>query len=222
MPDPRQPGNESDVAVLREVLESDLAASGQVPSGAMLLALTGLPGSGKSYFAAELVKLTPFLVLETDRLRKVLVAQPRYTPGEHRRVFGSCHALIAEFLGRGHRVLFDATNLTESFRDPLYGIAQGLGIPSAMVRLSAPVETIRRRLRSREAGLDPDTNSDAGWLIYCRMAPAWEEVQRDHFHADSSADITPVLDEVVRWVESGGQEHRASSNSHGEIRQPAR
>ena len=199
------------MAALRAVLESDLAASGQLPSTAMLVALTGLPGTGKSYFAAELVKRTPFLVLETDRLRKVLVPEPKYTPGEHRRVFSTCHALISEFLGRGHRVLFDATNLTESFRDPLYAIAQDLGVPAAMVRLDAPRETVRRRLKSREAGLDPGTNSDAGWLIYCRMAPAWEEVRRDHFQGDSSSDITPVVDRVVRWVESGGKYSQASA-----------
>ena len=35
--------------------------------------MCGLPGTGKSYFAAKLTEQVPFLILETDRLRKVLV-----------------------------------------------------------------------------------------------------------------------------------------------------
>jgi predicted kinase len=186
------------------VLDGDLARIGQPPAGPVLLVLAGLPGTGKSHFARRLVESLSFLVLETDRLRKVLVPSPRYTPGEHRRLFECCHLLTEEYLKKGYPVLFDATNLTDRFRVPLYRIADSLRKSIAIVEVTAPREVVRRRLRSREAGLDRDTNSDAGWLIYCRMAPAWEPIRQKHYTVDSSIDITPVLEQVVDWARTAG------------------
>ena len=195
-----------DVDSLRAVLEQDLfTAQPRMPQQPLLVAMCGLPGTGKSYFAAKLTGQVPFLVLETDRLRKVLVEHPKYTTGEHRRVFRSCYYLIEEYLSNGYSVLFDATNLNEEFRTYLYDISESTGAPLAVVQVTAPKDTVRRRLKQRKADRHADTYSDAGWLIYTRLAPVEEPVRRDHYAIDTSKNIAPVLDQVVRWVHSGGQ-----------------
>ncbi len=195
-----------DVDSLRAVLEQDLfTAQPRMPQQPLLVAMCGLPGTGKSYFAAKLTGQVPFLVLETDRLRKVLVEHPKYTTGEHRRVFRSCYYLIEEYLSNGYSVLFDATNLNEEFRTYLYDISDSTGAPLAVVQVTAPKDTVRRRLKQRKADRHADTYSDAGWLIYTRLAPVEEPVRRDHYAVDTSKNIAPVLDQVVRWVNSGGQ-----------------
>ena len=200
-----------DVRSLRRVLDQDLLiAQPRMPERALLVAMCGLPGSGKSYFAAELTKQVPFLVLETDRLRKVLIQQPQYTPNEHRRVFQACHYLIEEYLSNGYSVLFDATNLNEKVRTFLYDISESTGAPLALVHLTAPKDTVRRRLNERKAARHPDTYSDAGWLVYTRLAPAEEQVQREHYAVDSSKTIVPVLEQVVSWARSSGQLHQNS------------
>ena len=153
-----------------------------------LLMLAGLPGVGKSAFAREVTSCCPFLKVESDRLRKALVPQPQYTPDEHRRVFRACHRLLDELLGQGYPMLFDATNLTERNRRPVYAIARRRGVPLAIAVVTAPPEIVRQRLRDREAGLDPETWSDAGWEIHSRMAPAWEPVRRPHILVDTSRD----------------------------------
>ncbi len=193
-------GIDADTARLREVLDGDLARSRVPPARPVLLLLAGLPGTGKTHFARRLQERLSFVVLETDRLRKELVTSPRYTPGEHRRLLDACHMLTREYLASRHPVLFDATNLTERFREPFYRIAESLDLPLALVEVTAPREVVRRRLRSREAGLDPQTNSDAGWLIYCRMAPAWEPIVLEHHVVDSSKDITAVVEHVADWA----------------------
>ena len=191
---------------LRAVLEQDLfTAQPRMPQQPLLVAMCGLPGTGKSYFAAKLTGQVPFLVLETDRLRKVLVEHPKYTTGEHRRVFRSCYYLIEEYLSNGYSVLFDATNLNEEFRTYLYDISESTGAPLAVVQVTAPKDTVRRRLKQRKADRHAGTHSDAGWLIYTRLAPVEEPVRRDHYAVDTSKNIAPVLDQVVRWVHSGGQ-----------------
>ena len=123
--DAPDPTAAADAALLRTVLDAD-----RMPGGAgmpRLLVLAGLPGSGKSYVARRVVERAPFLVVETDRLRKALTGRPRYTRGENRRLFAACHLLVEQFLGCGFPVLFDATNLTHRSRQPLYRIAESLG-----------------------------------------------------------------------------------------------
>ena len=165
-----------------------------------LIVLSGLPGTGKSHFANELRKRLPLLVLESDRLRKVLAPNPRYTQGESHRLFAACHLLIEEFLMQDRLVLLDATNLTEDFRQPLYDIAQRVSVPLVLVRLTAPQEVVRQRLSDRGAGMHPSDYSDAGWLIYSRMSPHEEVFARDYLNVDSLGDISASLDEVVRLV----------------------
>lgn len=188
-----------DVACLLDALGLDKTG---VPDGstsrAVLVALCGLPGTGKTHFAKELTKTVPMVVLESDRLRKILVTQPKYSPGEHSRVFNACHQLIEGSLSRGCKVLFDATNFTENFRRPLYQICHRLSVPLVLVQFTAPRDAVRRRLEERAAGLHPGNYSDANWLVYCRLAPYEEPVQRQHFTVDSTGDISSVLEDVVR------------------------
>lgn len=196
----RQPAPEADVALLRELLLADARASDLRPGAPKLLMLAGLPGAGKSAFAREVSSRRPFLILESDRLRKSLEPQPQYTPDEHRRVFRACHRLLDELLGQGYPLLFDATNLTERNRRPVYSIVRKRGVPFAIAVVTAPPQTVRQRLRDREAGLDPETWSDAGWDIHSRMAPAWEPVKCPHITVDTSGDITRALRQVLGWA----------------------
>ncbi len=172
----------------------DLPANQDQP---ILVVLCGLPGTGKTYFANEVTKRAPFCVFESDRIRKTLVPKPKYTPGEHARVFNVCHFLIEEYLSQGQRVLFDATNLTENFRFPLRQICRRRKARLVLVHLTAPRDVIRQRLNERESGLHPENYSDAGWLIYCRLAPYDEPVEGEHLSVDTSAEISPSVEKVV-------------------------
>ncbi|MBM3941787.1 MAG: ATP-binding protein [SAR202 cluster bacterium] len=189
---------QQDTAMLRSALAEDLKLAPPGPkSQAFLVALCGLPGTGKSHFSRELLKRVPFVVLSSDRLRKALVGVPQYTPGESARLFAACYLLIEEFLKEGRRVLFDATNLTEGHRLPLYDITDRLKVPLALVHVIAPKNVVRRRLMARADGKNHASFSDADWLIYCRLMPLEQPIGRPHFTADTSQDITPVVEEVV-------------------------
>ena len=58
---------------------------GQLPEPAAepaLVAVSGLPGTGKSYFCGKLAERLPLAVLESDSLRKVLFSPPAYSATE--------------------------------------------------------------------------------------------------------------------------------------------
>ena len=188
-----------DASFLREALglDADKQRDGGSPQGT-LVALSGLPGTGKSHFARELTKQLSFLVLESDRIRKLLVYKPEYTGEEHSRVFAVCHLLIEDYLAKGRRVLFDATNLTEAFRRPLHLICQRLSVPLLLVWCTASQDVVKARLAEREAGLHAGNFSDAGWSVYCRLAPYEEPIKGPYFTIESSGDIVSVLDEIAR------------------------
>ena len=197
---------QKDIRSMREALDEDLViAQPRMPSQPLLVGMCGLPGTGKSHFASKLSEEVPFLIMETDRLRKVIVPHPKYTTQEHRRVFNSCYQLIVYYLVNGYSVLFDATNLNEDFRSHIYDISETTAAPLAIVHVTAPKNTVRRRLKERKANRYSNTYSDAGWLIYTRMAPVEEPVQREHYAVDSSQNIQPILNQVIDWARSGGR-----------------
>ena len=201
MPEPEQNSISKDLQILRRTLAPELGQVSPASRGGALIALCGLPGTGKSHFAAALARRIPCLVLGSDRLRKILAPQPLYTREEHARVFRAAHALLEMVLGQGYRVIFDATNLTERAREPLHDIAARVGAPLVLVQFDAPPALVRQRLARRSRGEVDDTWSDADWRIYCRLYPGQEPVSGPHFDVDSSRSIEPVLEEVVKLLE---------------------
>ena len=186
----------SDVERLTESL-------GQLPEPVVkpsFVVVSGLPGTGKSYFCHRLAERLPFLILESDVLRKTLFSAPNYSQQESSRLFQACHLLIKRLLEKGIPLILDATNLSERYRERLYNIADRLGSKLILVRVEAPPEVVRERLKARKEEANTANESDADWEVYQRMKPTVQQIRRNHFAVDTSRDITPVLDKIVREV----------------------
>jgi predicted kinase len=162
------------------------------------VAVSGLPGTGKSYFCTKLAERLPFVILESDALRKALFSPPSYSPEESARLFRTLHLLIERLLKKGIPVILDATNLSERDRERLYNIADRLDARLILVRVEAPPELVYQRLKARSNGGNSGNNSDADWEVYRKMKPSVEKISRKHYAVDSSRDIAPVLAKVVR------------------------
>ncbi len=165
-----------------------------------LVVVSGLPGTGKSFFCRKLAERLPFVVLASDTLRKVLFPCPAYDESENRRLFPACHALIEELLGKGIPVIFDATNLLERHREYLYHIADKTRAKLILVCVEAPPEVVRQRLLARERGVDSQNDSQAGRDVYQRMKSRKERPRCNHFVVDTSRDIAPVIDKIMRVI----------------------
>jgi len=160
--------------------------------------VSGLPGTGKSYFCAKLGERLPFVILESDALRKVLFSPPSYSPEESTRLFRVLHLLIERLLKKGFPLILDATNLSERDRERLYNIADRFDTRLILVRVEAPPALVYQRLKARSNGGNSGNNSDADWEVYRKMKPSVQKISRRHYAVDSSRDIAPVLDKVVR------------------------
>ncbi|MGQ9546399.1 MAG: AAA family ATPase [Dehalococcoidia bacterium] len=163
-----------------------------------LIVVSGLPGTGKSFFCRKLAERLPFLILASDSLRKTMFPSPKYDENENKRLFSACHVLIEELLRKGIPVIFDATNLLEHHREYLYRAAERAGAKLILIWVEAPAEVVRQRLLAREKAATPEYDSEAGWEVYNKMKSRKQEISRNHFVVDTSQDITPVLDRIVR------------------------
>ena len=163
-----------------------------------LIIVSGLPGTGKSYFSRKLAERLASVIVESDALRKRLFPTPTYSAEESHRLFCACHRLIEEFLDSGISVILDATNLVEHHREPLYRIAQRLQAKLILVQVEAPRELVRQRLQGRVERVNHEDKSDAGWSVYQKMRTRVERISRNYFAVDTSRDITPVIDKIVR------------------------
>lgn len=164
--------------------------------------VSGLPGTGKSHFCHKLAERMPFLVLESDTLRKSLFSIPTYSAEESAQLFAACHLLIEELLERGVPIIFDATNLSERHRERLYHISDKTGAKLILVWVEAPVAVVHQRLQFREEKAAPEDKSEADWGVYQRMKLNVEKIRRNHFVVDTSRDITPVIDKIMRAIKN--------------------
>lgn len=164
----------------------------------VFVAVSGLPGTGKSYFCNKLAERLPFTILESDVLRKVLFSPPSYSSKESSYLFRAVHRLIERLLKKGIPLILDATNLSEHHREYLYSIADHLDVKLVLVRVEAPPQVVRGRLESRLE--NSGGKSDADWAIYQRMKPLAQKIRRKHYAVDTSRDITSVLDKIVKEV----------------------
>ncbi len=170
-----------------------------------LVVVSGLPGTGKSHFCRRLAARHPIARLESDALRKALFRQPTHSPEESRRLFAACHYVLDRLLGAGISALLDATNLREVHRRQLYAIADRHGAKLVLVSLRAPAAVVEERLAARARRTNPADLSDAGPEVYQRMRTADEPIERPHIVVDTSADIEPAVEAVLRELEERRQ-----------------
>jgi predicted kinase len=182
------------------VLKQSLPRLPEPAANPALIVVSGLPGTGKSYFCRKLAERIDLVILESDDLRQRLFPTPSYSKEESTQLFRACHGLVEELLRKGISVALDATNLEEHNREQLYHIADQSGAKLIIVRMEAPPELVQQRLEGRARRVDQSDRSEADWSVYSKMKPTVQKISRNHFAVDSSRDIAPVINKIARLV----------------------
>jgi predicted kinase len=166
----------------------------------VFIALSGLPGTGKSYFTKKLTEQIPLVVLESDKLRKTLFPRPSYSWRESARSFRACYYLIEFLLQKRVSLILDATNLAERYRQKLYAIVDRTRAQFILVKLEAPPELIRQRLMERKQ--EPANQSEADWSVYQEMKPREEKIKREHLTVNTSRPIGPAVNKIISDIKN--------------------
>ena len=179
------------------------ASLGKLPEAAAnpaLVIVSGLPGTGKTYFSRELSKRLPFVTLESDALRRVLNPNPNHSKPENVRLFSAIHSLCERLLREGYSVIADATNLTEKHRQHFYDISAGTGVKLIIVHIKTAPLVVKERLEKR--GKEAGNQSDADWQVYKMMEKSVDKIKRKHYSLDTSNEYSNILCEIVEEIKS--------------------
>ncbi len=163
----------------------------------LLIIMTGLPGTGKSFVATILAKSIGAAVIRTDFVRKVLFPKPRYTSHESRIVYQVAHRMTDLLISQGISVIFDGTNLREEYRRILYEIGKSRGARVAVVRTTAPEEVVMSRLEGQQRGQLRRYYSDATWDVYQAFKQVEEPVQLPHWTVDTGKETADILKDII-------------------------
>jgi predicted kinase len=165
----------------------------------MLIIVCGLPGSGKSTLARALCRRFSAIHISSDRTRKALFPEPRYTATEKARVYDEMAAAVRKALEAGQDAVLDATFYSRALRERFVRLARESGSPFRIILCTLPEDEVRRRLsRRRKGGL-----SDADFSVYLRLRDSFEPIEGRHLELDSRMHIGKRLRLVERFMGEG-------------------
>ncbi|RLA34699.1 MAG: hypothetical protein DRR11_02170 [Gammaproteobacteria bacterium] len=140
----------------------------------LLVVMSGLSGSGKTWVAEQLMVAMPAVRIRSDIERKRMlglgefedsasaIGQGIYTEQVNRDVYTRIFNLAGNVLESGHNVILDAAFLSAADRAEALETAKISGCPAAILEVRAPHEVMCKRIQLRasrtqdasEAGLD--------------------------------------------------------------------
>ncbi len=145
------------------------------PAGRLIITC-GLSGSGKSYWARQLVPELGALRLRSDVLRKHLAGlAPQARSGSgiddgiYAREMGECTydalaRLASSLLADGETVIVDATNLQRAQRQRFYDVATDADARCTVLYFTAPESVLQERIAQRTADASDASEADSAVL----------------------------------------------------------
>lgn len=158
-----------------------------------LIMLVGLPGSGKTTYAAELMK-EGFHVHSSDAIREELYGDI-YDQDHNQSVFQVLHKRIKEDLRNGISCVYDATNLSMKRRIGFLREINKIECNKECVLCLLPVEECKKRNAKRDKSV-PDSVIDSmlcGFDVPMRYE-GWDAI---NIICDKSVSYTYPIDDTV-------------------------
>ena len=134
----------------------------------MLIALSGLPGTGKTTIARELALTVVAVHLRVDTIEQALREGGHEVRAEGYQV---AYAIAADNLRLGHVVVADTVNPWPLTRDEWRAVAERCEVPVLEVEVvCSDLDEHRRRIESRESDIPG------------HRLPSWQEVLARDYH----------------------------------------
>lgn len=153
----------------------------------MLIIVSGLPGSGKSFFAKRLAQKLGAEYVNSDATRKAMDAMGRYAFEDKLNVYEVMAKRAGDGLRMGKTVVVDATFYRHEMRDLFLTLGRLLHKRVCYLEVQADETLIRERL-SR-----PRADSEADYAVYEQLKLQYEAPPLDHMVLRSTNDNIDLM-----------------------------
>jgi aminoglycoside phosphotransferase family enzyme/predicted kinase len=149
----------------------------------MLAVISGLPGTGKTTVSHELAKELDARVLSTDKIRKGVLKEPRYTTRKKKHVYEEMFRTAQDLLAENENVILDATFFRKEWRDKASEIGRRRNKCVFFIEIRCPEEIVKKRMNKRDE--NKKDYSDADYRVYKIIQSKFEPMKREHFVIDT-------------------------------------
>lgn len=166
----------------------------------MVIAVIGLPGSGKTFLAKELALQIGGVHLSSDQVRTALKQRGKYDEDTKLGIYQSMLDLTASALRDKRRVVLDATFQKAHIRNLFLQTAARFRVPLYFIEVRASEEVIKERIAERR------TDSEADFSVYKKIKVAFEPLEGDHLilHSDRM-DLEEMISSVLDYCKYGDE-----------------
>lgn len=158
----------------------------------MIVAVCGLPGSGKSYFATRLAKKLDAVYIASDEVRKQIYSIRTYSEEEKLSVYEEMTRRAVQAVAEKKAVVVDATFYRKTTREML---SQAVGSSPRWIEVRANESIVQERLAKRR------THSEADFEVYMKVKGQWEPLTGEYLALESKRDnIDEMLDQAIQYI----------------------
>jgi predicted kinase len=155
----------------------------------VIVAVCGLPGSGKSYFAARLAERLDAVYLSSDKIRREMFTHRTYSDAEKMDVYREMIRRARKLPGKS--IVFDATFFRRDIRTQFQEAFPGM----VWIEVTAEAEVIRTRLAV------PRADSDADLRVHELIQSQWEPLEGNYLALRSTSDnIQDMLNRALQYL----------------------
>lgn len=162
----------------------------------MIIIVLGLPGSGKSYFAAKLAKKLQATYVSSDVIRNQLFTVKQYTKEEKMKVYTEMIGAMKKAMQQKINIILDATFHKKSIRNIFCEAAKELGQNIIFIEVRADENIIQERLSRKRP------YSDADYSVYLLIKEVFEPIESEHLILRSTQEnIENMMDMALNYIQ---------------------
>jgi predicted kinase len=177
-----------------------------------LIIILGLPGTGKSYLAVQLLKSlsNPPIYLSTDKIRRTLFdfshhqyvpfGNKLYTQEKRDLVYNALYMVVEILLSQELSVMVDGTFYAQTKRQPLLNICQRLNQSYIIIKTTCSEDLVKQRIQERKS--QNNNASDADFNIYLEIKERFDPITTPHLEIDTGKDLSTLLKEVTSYIDN--------------------
>lgn len=173
----------------------------------MLIAMAGLPGTGKSTLAHHIADALPAIVLDKDVIRAALFPPPwiEYTT-EQDDFCMSIMFQVSTYLHRKHPhqpIILDGRTFSRHYQVmALKRFAEELQTPLKIIECICSDETARQRLEAAASGPEKHLAKNRNYALYLQIKARFEPINEPKLVVNTDEDLAHSLDKSLDYMKN--------------------